>query len=82
MRDQEVDDAGAEIEAVEHHVGGEHDGDEAEPDGFHRSACRPSVFGPFLDLAANQEQEQDAEHGVHSHEADQGEQPVAGGDVR
>ena len=40
------------------------------------------MFGPFLDLAANQEQKQDSKDGVHAHEADQGEEHVAGGDIR
>ena len=34
--DEQVNDAGAQIETVEDDVHGDHDGDEAEPDGFHR----------------------------------------------
>src|ERR1019366_5967537 len=45
-RDQQVGDAGAEIEAIQHHVSGEHQGDEAKPGGFHKGSQAPACSGP------------------------------------
>ena len=70
---KQVDDAGAEIEAVQHHVGRQHKGDQARTRGFHgllligirrQRTCasvdrRQSGIRSVLDLAPHQEQEQD-----------------------
>ena len=89
-RDEQMDDAGAQIEAVEHHVRREHDGDNAEPERCHRSSDDEAISSPRASLvtgsrfriravfnfAIHQEQEQNRQHGVHPHEAEQREQPL------
>src|SRR5581483_469087 len=45
-RGHRVDDAGSEIESVEHHVGGEHHRNDDEPKCFHQCASSGSAAGP------------------------------------
>src|SRR5438105_10365982 len=35
----QIDDAGAEIESVEHNIGGNHDCDDHEPKSLHKASC-------------------------------------------
>ena len=87
-RDEQVEGAGAEVEAVEHDVGGEHRGGDGEPQLSHgapRPGRRDRRGRPSLervrsvgDLAPDQEEEQHAEHEVEAGEADQREQGRAG----
>ncbi len=74
--DEEVDDAGAEVETVEDDVDGDHDGDEAEPEGFHlvsEGGGFDERGGAVLDFARYEEKEEQGEDGIEAHEAEEGE---------
>src|SRR5208282_878858 len=89
FRDEQMDGAGAKIEAIEQDVHSKHDGHQPEPGYSHASSCvsindngglrirASSGFGSELNLAIDEEEPEDRQQSVHAHKADQCEPCIA-----